>query len=179
MNAKMMLRGFLLLGVTLVFSGCAQTPRVPLATVDRVDVDRYLGTWYEIALLPNRFQSMCVSDTQATYSREDDVIRVVNRCRKDDGETTEVKGIAKVVPDSGNAKLRVSFFRPFYGDYWILALDPDYRWVLVGEQRRKYGWVLSRDPKMGEAELAAILDKAQALGFDRSGFVRTPQGGGQ
>lgn len=163
-----MIAGVLLLGA------CAQPTR-PLPTVPQVDLERYTGTWYEIALLPNRFQSRCVADTQAQYTRDDEHIRVLNRCREEDGDFAEAGGIAKVVPGSGNAKLRVSFFRPFYGDYWILALDPEYRWVLVGEEDREYGWVLSRTPRLEEATLNAVLDRAQELGYERARFVLTPQ----
>ena len=84
------------------------------------------------------------------------------------------RGIARVVEGSGNGKLRVSFFRPFYGDYWILALDPGYRWVLVGEPGRSYAWILAREPKLDEATLEALLTRAAALGFDRQAFLRTP-----
>lgn len=156
-------------------SGCALRPSAPLPTVESVDLARYMGEWYEIALLPNRFQSMCVADTQASYRLDGDGVRVRNRCRKADGGIEEANGIAKVVEGSGNAKLRVSFFRPFYGDYWILSLDPNYRWVLIGEPSRKYGWVLSRTPTLDDASLQIALDKAATLGFDRSAFRRTPQ----
>lgn len=158
-------------------AGCSQAPKAPLPTVERVDLDRYLGTWYEIALLPNRFQAQCVGETQATYSREGEHIRVVNRCRREDGTYDQVRGIAKVVPGSGGAKLRVSFFRPFYGDYWILALEPGYRWVLVGEQSRRYGWVLSRTAAMDEADFQEAMARAAALGYGPERFRRTPQGG--
>jgi apolipoprotein D and lipocalin family protein len=79
------------------------------------------------------------------------------------------------VDGSGNAKLRVSFFWPFYGDYWILDLDSDYRQVLIGTPSRDYAWVLSRTPQMDEAVLQALLDKAARLGFDKAAFKRTPQ----
>jgi len=157
------------------FAGCALRPTISLPTVESVDLARYMGEWYEIALLPNRFQSMCVADTQASYRLDGDVVRVRNRCRKADGAIEEADGIAKVVEESRNAKLRVSFFRPFYGDYWILALDQDYRWVLIGEPSRRYGWVLSRTPNLDDASLQIALDKAATLGFDRSAFRRTPQ----
>jgi len=85
----------------------------------------------------------------------------------------EARGIAKIVEASGNAKLRVSFFRPFYGDYWILALDPDYRWALVGEPRREFGWVLARGPQLAESELQVVLARAVAVGYDARQFVRT------
>jgi apolipoprotein D and lipocalin family protein len=164
--------------VALLFAGlagCTLGPPVPLPTAESVDLARYMGEWYEIALLPNSFQSMCVADTQASYRLDGDVVRVRNRCRKADGGIEEANGLAKVVEGSRNAKLRVSFFRPFYGDYWILALDPNYRWVLIGEPSRKYGWVLSRTPALDDALLQIALDKAAALGFDRATFRRTPQ----
>jgi apolipoprotein D and lipocalin family protein len=148
---------------------------VPLPTVPQVDLARYAGAWYEIALLPNRFQKQCVADTQARYRLDGDRVEVVNRCRKADGRIDDIKGRAKVVDGSGNAKLRVSFFWPFYGDYWVLALDDDYRQVLVGAPSRQYAWVLSRTPQMDEAALQALLDRAAALGFDRAAFRRTPQ----
>ena len=162
----------------LALAGCASgpgTPAAPLPTVASVDLARYAGAWYEVASLPNRFQKQCVADTQARYRPVGDEIEVRNRCRTADGTVEDITGIAKVVPGSGNAKLRVSFFRPFYGDYWILAFGPDQRWVLVGEPGRRFGWVLSRTPEMAAADLAAALDRAQALGFERGAFRLTPQ----
>lgn len=156
-------------------AGCTLRPTAPLPTIESVDLARYMGEWYEIVLLPNRFQSMCVADTQASYRMDGDVVRVRNRCRKADGGIEEANGVAKVVEGSGNAKLRVSFFRPFYGDYWILAIAQDYRWVLIGEPSRAYGWVLSRTPNLDNASLQIALDRAAALGFDRAVFRRTPQ----
>lgn len=163
------------MALLLFLGGCATRPLVPLSTVESVDPVRYAGVWYEMALLPNRFQAMCIADTQARYQFDGDVIRVLNRCRKADGLIEEASGVAKSVPGSNGARLRVSFFRPFYGDYWVLALDPDYRWVLVGEPRRQYAWVLARQPGMDAATLDAILDRAAALGFERAAFRRTPQ----
>ncbi len=148
---------------------------VPLPTVASVDLARYAGSWYEITKLPNRFQKQCVADTQAEYRLDGDTVRVINRCRTEDGKIDDIKGRAKVVPDSGNAKLKVTFFWPFYGDYWVLALDPDYREVLVGAPDRKYAWVLSRTPTMPQERVDALLQRAQALGFDASAFVATPQ----
>ncbi len=162
------------MGAAVFLVACA-TPHPPLPTVQAVDLDRYYGAWYEIARLPNRFQAMCVADTQATYRPDGQAVTVVNRCRTASGKIEQADGVAKVVPGSQGAKLRVSFFRPFYGDYWILDLDPDYRWVLVGEPGRKYAWILAREPKLDEATLEALLARAAALGFDRQAFIRTPQ----
>jgi apolipoprotein D and lipocalin family protein len=166
---------YCLFGLCLLLAGCASAPTAPLPTVATVDLDRYAGDWFEIALLPNRFQSFCAADTKARYRRDGDVVRVLNRCRKADGRVESADGVAKVVEGSGNAKLRVSFFRPFYGDYWVLDLDPDYRWVLVGEPSRRYAWILSRTPQLAEAQVEAALKKLASLGFDRTAFQRTPQ----
>lgn len=164
--------------VALVWlTACASPAPQPLPTVGAVDLQRYAGTWYEIARLPNRFQSMCASDVRAHYAPEDGAIAVVNSCRTGDGKLEQAKGVAHVVAGSGGGKLRVSFFRPFYGDYWILALDPDYRWVLVGEPARRYAWVLARTPELDDATLARLLARADALGFARQAFVRTQHTG--
>ena len=146
----------------------------PMPVVDKVDVARYLGTWHQVSWIPNSFQGDCVSDTKATYSLDGADLRVLNQCKDAAGKTTEAKGIAKIVEGSNNAKLRVSFFRPFYGNYWILALDPDYKWVLVGEPKRTFGWVLARDNKLDQTTLNLILDHAVALGYDRAAFKLSP-----
>ncbi|MDI4632964.1 lipocalin family protein [Pelomonas sp. V22] len=167
----------LILGGLVLASAAAQAaPDAPLPTVPSVDLNRYLGTWYEIALLPNRFERRCVSDTQAHYSLDEGTVRVRNRCRTADGSIEEAKGRAKVVADSGNAKLRVSFFWPFYGNYWILALDEAYSEVLVGEPGREYGWILARQPDLPEARIQALLERANALGFPAQRFQRVPHG---
>jgi apolipoprotein D and lipocalin family protein len=163
-----------LLAMLAVAGLTACTTPQPLQTVRGVELNRYYGTWYEIARLPNRFQAKCVSDIQATYRPQGKNVSVVNQCRLADGSIEQADGIAKPVKGSNGAKLRVSFFRPFYGDYWVLALDPDYRWVLVGESSRKYAWILAREPKLDEVTLAALLARADVLGFNRQAFVKTP-----
>lgn len=164
----------ILLASALLLAGCGgQQP--PLPTVASVDLAKYVGAWYEIALLPNRFQKQCVADTQARYAVDGERVRVTNRCRKADGTVEVIEGHAKPVDGSGNAKLKVSFFWPFYGDYWVLDLDSGYRAVLVGAPNREYAWVLSRTPKLDDARLQALLDKAASLGFDKAAFQRTPQ----
>lgn len=148
----------------------------PLDTVASVDLSRYTGTWYEIAMLPNRFERQCVSDTQARYTVDGETIQVLNRCRKADGRIDEARGRAKVVPGTGNAKLRVSFFWPFYGNYWILALDEAYSEVLVGEPGREYAWILARRPDLPEDRIQALLARADALGFPAQRFQRVVHG---
>ena len=130
-------------------------------------------------MIPNRFQNVCAQAAVANYALENtwtgDSIKVTNRCRKADGEVQTAVGVAKVVEGSKNAKLKVSFFRPFYGNYWVLALGENYDWVLVGEPKREYGWVLSRTPTLSDAQLNAALSKAEQLGYKRSQFVKKTQ----
>ena len=149
----------------------------PLISVPHVDLARYAGTWYEIASYPQRFQKGCTGTT-ATYTlRADGTVEVLNRCARDslDGRVTVARGRAKVVDRTSNARLKVSFFWPFWGDYWIIALDPDYRWVVVGHPSRNYLWILSRTPTMDDATYTAIVDRLQAQGYETSRLVRTVQ----
>jgi len=158
----------------------------PLDVVPSIDLDRYAGTWYEIARLPFKFQSQCAGDVTATYTLlEDGTIKVVNRCRKQDGEIDEAEGRAKRASEDGpNTKLKVRFapailsFLPFvWGDYWIIDLAPDYSYAVVGEPDRKYMWVLSRTAVMEETTLQGILDRATQKGYDLTGLIRTKQTG--
>jgi apolipoprotein D and lipocalin family protein len=162
------------LHVNLLFS--VDAPK-PLQVVPSLDLARYAGRWYEIARLPNFFQRKCAGDTTATYTlRSDGKITVVNACRTRDGGVTTATGTARLADKEGpNSKLKVSFFWPFSGDYWIIDLDPEYRWAVIGEPRRKYFWVLSRDPQMDEGTLSPILERARAQGYDLAALTKTPQ----
>ena len=161
--------------VSVGLIGCNSVPPAPLPTVASVELPRYMGSWFEIAKLPNRFQASCASDTVATYRLQDDGVEVINRCRHADGSVDSIEGRAKAVPGSAGSRLRVSFFWPIYGDYWVLALDPDYQTALIGAPSRQYAWILSRSATLDEGRLQALLERAQALGFDRAAFTRTPQ----
>lgn len=165
------------LALVAALSGCQSGP-ASLDLVERVDLDRYLGRWYEIASIPQYFQRGCVA-TQALYSlREDGRIRVENECRVDslDGEVRRAEGVAWVEPgDDSNARLRVGFFWPFWGRYWVIDLDPGYRWVVVGHPSREYLWILSRTPVLDESVYDAILDRLEAQGYDPALLVRTLQ----
>lgn len=146
-----------------------------VVAVPRVDLERYLGRWYEIGSFPMFFQRNCIADTTAEYSpREDGGIVVRNRCRTEDG-FIEAEGKASAVPDSGNARLKVSFFWPFSSDYWIIGLDQEYRWAVVGNPNRKYLWILSRTPVLSAADLEAAKAAAVAQGYDLSLLRMTPQ----
>ena len=151
-----------------VTSGCVvHTDNMPpQSTVAQVDLERYMGQWYEIASLPNWFQKGCACTT-AEYRLLDDYVEVKNTCRdgSSQGKVREALGKAWVVDGSSGARLEVSFFWPFKGDYWIIALDPDYQWALVGHPQRKYLWILSRSPKMDAKLVEALLAQARSLGY--------------
>ena len=149
----------------------------PLEVVPSVDLERYLGTWYEIASYPAWFQKGCTAVTAEYSQRDDGLIRVVNSCNQGslDGKLKQSTARAKVVEGSGNAKLKVSFFRPFWGDYWIIDLDPGYRWAVVGVPSRKFLWILSRSRSMDEALFQDIVGRLQAKGYDPARLVRTLQ----
>lgn len=166
-------------GLLTFLGSCAPTPPglPPLQTVPHVDLQRYLGTWYEIASYPQRFQKGCVASRADYELLGDGTVRVVNQCRLErlDGPVKKVQGLARVVDTVSNARLEVSFFRPFWGDYWIIALDPGYRWAVVGHPSRGYLWVLSRTPTMDDATYRQILDGLPAQGYDPSRLRRTLQ----
>ena len=149
----------------------------PLEVVDSVDLDRYLGKWYEIASYPAWFQKNCTAVTADYSLRDDGVIEVINSCRKGtlDGKLKKSKGRAKVVDAATNAKLKVSFFGPFWGNYWIIDLDPDYQWAVVGVPNRKYLWILSRTPQMDETIYDEIVERLSARRYDPAKLKRTPQ----
>jgi apolipoprotein D and lipocalin family protein len=164
------------LGAALFGAGCATAPPPP-PTVPRVDLQRYAGRWYEIARLPFRIQNGCHATT-ATYSgNPDGTIRVENRCLDGSftGKERRAVGKAWVVDKATNARLKVQFFWPFRGDYWVLGLGPDYEWALVGDPARKYMWVLSRTPRLPAATYDAILALAKERGYDVARLIPTPQ----
>ena len=167
----------LLLFAVAVPSTRAASAESPLRTVPSVDISRYVGTWYEIASYPQRFQKGCTGTT-ATYTlRADGKIDVLNRCSRDSltGRVTVARGRAKVVDKSTNAKLKVSFFWPFWGDYWIIDLGRDYEYAVVGHPHRKYLWILSRSPVMNSAVYEGILERLTAQGYDVSRLEVTLQ----
>ena len=148
-----------------------------LQVVARVDLNRYLGAWYEIARFPHRFQEGCVA-TQATYTLlEDGKIGVLNQCRKKslDGDLSTAKGKAWVVDQETNAKLKVRFFWPFSGDYWIIDLGENYDYAVVGHPNRNYLWVLSRTPRMDETLYNRILERLRQQHYDVNKLIRTLQ----
>ncbi len=172
----------ILVGTFLMTFGCASTATArlrlpPLQPVASLDLPRYLGTWYEIASFPQSFQRGCTATTATYTQRADGEVDVLNRCRKGslDGEEQSALGRARVVDTQTNAKLEVSFFRPFWGDYWVIALAGDYSYAVVGHPSRDYLWILARGPVMTEATYEAILEQLQAQGYETARLVRTLQ----
>jgi apolipoprotein D and lipocalin family protein len=161
----------------------SQADAKAVTTVSSVDLARYAGDWFEVARYPNWFQKKCAGDVKATYAqRPDGRIDVTNRCRTADGKTTAAAGIARVVDETTRAKLKVRFapsflsFLPFvWGDYWIIALDEQYRWAVVGSPDRNYLWILSRTPALDQALFDKAVAQAGANGFDASRLQRTSQ----
>ena len=157
----------------------------PVQSVPQVDLQRYAGTWYELARLPNRFQDQCAGDVTATYApNPDGSVQVVNRCRKHDGEMSESEGRATPAPGvASNAQLKVSFLpgwlqwlRLGRGDYWVVMLDDDYRYAVVSEPGREYLWILSRTPTLDASTYDGIVDRLRLAGYPVDGLERTPQG---
>ena len=164
----------LMLIFTLFFTACS-SKNPPLQTVQKVELDKYLGTWYEIARYEDFFEKDC-KNVKANYSlREDKKIKVINKCTKiQTNEKKEAMGRAYATNET-NTKLKVSFFRPFYGDYWVLMLDKNYDYVVVGTPSREYLWILSRTSKLDEEIKNQILQKLPNLGFDTSKLIWTIQ----
>lgn len=151
--------------------------------VAKVDLDRYVGKWYEIARFPNRFQDQCSGNVTAQYAkRSDGEIDVINRCRKNDGGMDEAIGRGRIADAITNARLKVRFapdwlgWIPFlWADYWIIELADDYTYAAVGEPSREYLWILSRTPTMPDSTYAAVVDRLTEQGFDTAKLVKTRQ----
>jgi apolipoprotein D and lipocalin family protein len=147
--------------------------------VDYVDLKKYAGLWYEIAKIPNSFQDHCMRGTTAEYSlKSNGEIAVVNSCIDENGDVDEADGVARVIDKKTNAKLEVSFvsflgWRPFWGDYWIIGLDDDYQWAVVGHPERKYGWILSRIKQPDEKTMNRIFEILKNRGYNPADFEMT------
>jgi apolipoprotein D and lipocalin family protein len=168
----------ILIPMALLACASLKEPSVPpLEVVPQVDLKRYIGTWHEIARFPHRFQEGCVG-SRATYTLlEDGKIGVLNQCYKGslNGEISSVQGKAWVTDPKTNAKLKVRFFWPFTGDYWIIDLGENYEYAVVGHPNRQYLWILSRTPEMDEPLYDRILKKLSSQFYDVSRLMKTSQ----
>ncbi len=163
--------------INIIMFGFVKSQNMQLETVQNVDLNKYIGKWYEIALYPNRFEKDCYCTTAEYELTSKKYIKVTNTCRKKsiNGEIKSIVGKAFVVEGSGNAKLKVQFFFPFKGDYWIIDLADDYSYAVVSEKTMKYLWILSRTSKMNEEIYESILKKIELKGFDIQRIVKTEQ----
>ena len=155
----MLVKITLILIMLFCINSCSETQY--METVPYVDLNKFIGKWYEIASYPQSFQKGCHCTTAEYTLSKDDYIIVENRCNKDsiNGELSYIKGKAFIEENSGNSKLKVQFFWPFRGKYWIIELAEDYSYVVVSNPNKKYLWILSRTPKMDEQIYQGILDK--------------------
>lgn len=152
-------------------------------TIPSLDVQRYMGTWYEIAKYPNWFQKKCVSNTKAVYSaRVDGTLKVLNSCKTADGEVSEAEGTARQLGAKDSPKLEVrfapawlSFIPMVWGDYWVIDLDAQYQVAVVSDPRRDYLWILSRTPQLDKKTYDDVLQRIQNQQFDVRKLELTPQ----
>lgn len=171
--------------VALVATTASAQPE-PLLALPSIDIPAYMGTWYQVAWFPNRFQKQCVSDTAATYRRVEGGVEVTNRCRNAAGEIESVVGLAR--PDGSRidgetlqpAQLEVSFlpgwlrWLPIWGRYWVIQRADDGRYAVVGEPKREYLWVLSRTPSLAPADESAIRSRLSQQGYDLARWQAHP-----
>jgi apolipoprotein D and lipocalin family protein len=184
-RAMSLLPTLLLVGAAGFLVGCAtgrpSGNRAVPQPAKPVDLSRYLGRWYEMARYDAGFERDCEAATADYALRPDGLVSVTNSCREGapDGPVRSITGRARIVPDSGNAKLKVSFFGPFFvGNYWVMDHADDYGWTIVGEPTGKYLWVLTRDPTPDQASKDALVGRVAALGYNTGmlRFTRQPPG---
>lgn len=164
--------------VFVVLLSCTSMPQVPpLETVSSVDIERYMGLWYEIASYPTFFNNRCTATTAEYTLQDDGTVQVVNECRIGDpsGRVDRIEGTARVVNEQTNAELKVSFFFFGEGDYWIIALDEDYQWAVVGDPGRTTLFILSRTPTLEADVYQGILDQVRAKCYDPDHLSLTVQ----
>ena len=158
-------------------------PLPPVSTIATLDVPRYMGTWYEIAKFPNRFQAKCVANTRARYlAQTDGSVQVLNSCITADGSTIDALGLAKQIGTATSPKLQVRFapvwlsWLPMvWGDYWVIDLDADYQLAAVSDSKREYLWVLSRTPQVNDKAYGALMERLKAQHFEVEKLERTTQ----
>ena len=165
--------------ISVLFTGCSgQKQMIDNSVVKELDLQKYLGTWYEIARYDHRFERNLVGVTANYSMRPDGKIKVVNSGYKNtlDGEYSEAIGKAKIPdPENEPAKLKVSFFWIFYGDYYVLELDKDYQWAVIGSSTDKYLWILSRTPQMAPEIYTDLLKRIADRGYDTSALIKVKQ----
>lgn len=175
MKAVLICTILLMVTVTLCSLLHASSVKPQLQTASRVDIARYMGGWHEIARLEHLFQKNCVGSFAEYRLRPDGEVDVLNSCIDEKtGKRREAKGHAWSVDPVDNSKLKVSFFWPFRGDYWIIELGENYDYSVVGSPDRKYLWILGREPVVDEALYGEIVERLRRQGFPVDNLVRRP-----
>ena len=178
---SMMRRGLVAFAFGVLLAACASNSEAPMTVVDDFQTERYLGEWHQVAAIPAWFQRDCVADTTAAYDRaEDGLIEVINKCATADGSLDEADGRARFQGAPSEAKLEVTFVEVLGawlwvagGDYWVIGLDPDYAWSVVGHPSRDYGWILARSPDLDPATLATVGGVLTENGYDTCALIMT------
>jgi apolipoprotein D and lipocalin family protein len=162
-----------IIATILALFGCGEKDS-DLKAVEFVDAEKYMGTWYDVASFPQRFQKNCKCTTAEYALIDEKTVKVYNRCiNKENGKVQDISGKAFIVDTKTNAKLKVQFFWPFKGDYWIIELAEDYSYAVVSEPGKDYLWILSRTPQMPEDQLEGIIERLAEKGFDVDRIQRT------
>ena len=163
--------------VALLFSCQSKQSVIDKTTIKELDLERYMGTWHEIARFPHSFEKDLVGVTASYHLRDDGKIDVINAGYKNslNGPYEEAKGKAKMPNPEKPGELKVAFFLFFYADYNILELADDYSYVLIGSSSPKYLWILSRTPQLEETTYLQLVQEAQKRGYDTSQLIRVPQ----
>lgn len=176
MKPKLFEKFLALLILVFLITSCSEK-MIPLNTVAHVDIDKYLGKWYEIARLPNNFEKGLICCTAEYSLREDGKIKVLNSGHKESNpeKIESATGKAWIPNESITSQLKVQFFWPFKGDYYIFHLDDDYQYVLVGAPNRKYLWLLSRKAFIEDSLYNHLLQVAKDNSFNVSTIYKTPQ----
>jgi apolipoprotein D and lipocalin family protein len=171
------MRVFMVIAIAgLIVFGCRAQDDSPTA-VGSLDLQQYAGLWYDVASFPQRFQKDCHCTTAEYTLMPKGYVKVVNKCRKG-GFNKRISGItgkAFAVKGSNNTKLKVQFFWPFRGDYWVVKLDTDYKWAVVSSPGKEYLWLLSRKPVIDESLYDTIINSLKNEGYDTARLKRTPQ----
>lgn len=171
-------RAFTTTAAVLVLSGCALlAPKEPLPTVESVDLDRYMGQWYVIANIPYFGERGNVAGRAIYRQRDDGRMDDIYIYKKGDFDAPDerLEGVAWVVNDNTRAEWKVRFYWPLSFGYYIVGLDEDYQWSMVGHPTRNYAWIMAREPTMDEALYARLLARFEALGYDASELQKVPQ----
>ena len=175
----MNLRRLSVLFASLLLAGCPgwwhtrEDPEV----VEYVNIERYMGLWYEVASIPIRGQRGCVASTARYTLQDNGRVHVLNQCRSEsfDGSLRQIEGTARIIDTDTNARLKITFFWPLSAQYWIVDLDEDYAWAVVSGPGIRTLWILSRTPCMEDPLYQQILGRLGARNFPVEALSPTPQ----